>query len=84
RSGASPAAVLARVGPGFRRLDSLTKDLLIAEARAQSARIADRLESYGAPRKLAQKVVRLFDLDGAVGLADLGATLKIDEAVLTR
>jgi glutamate dehydrogenase len=29
-------------------------------------------------------VVRLFELDGAIGLADLGAELKIDETVLTR
>lgn len=84
RSGASPAEVLARVAPGFKRLDSQSQDLLEAEARAQSGRIADRLEAKGAPRKLALKVVRLFDLDGAIGLADLGATLGLDEVPLTR
>ncbi|PMZ79478.1 hypothetical protein C1X95_32040, partial [Pseudomonas sp. FW306-2-11AD] len=30
------------------------------------------------------KVVRLFELDGAVGLADLGERLGLDETVLTR
>ncbi|MBY0521414.1 MAG: NAD-glutamate dehydrogenase, partial [Sphingomonas sp.] len=46
--------------------------------------IADRLEQLGAPAPLAQKVVRLFELDGAVGLADLGERLRIDESILTR
>jgi glutamate dehydrogenase len=76
--------VIAHVGPGIARLDKPLKSLLFAEARAQSERIADRLETAGAPRKLAQKVVRLFELDGSVGLADLGSRLGIDETVLTR
>ncbi|MFA5970610.1 MAG: glutamate dehydrogenase, partial [Sphingomonas sp.] len=84
RPGTGPAAVIERIGSGIARLDKQVKSLLFAEAAAQSARIADRLESEGAPHKLALKVVRLFELDGAVGLADLGARLGIDEVVLTR
>ncbi|PNB63899.1 hypothetical protein C1X76_25910, partial [Pseudomonas sp. FW305-127] len=45
---------------------------------------ATTLETAGAPKKLVQKVVRLFELDGAVGLADLGERLGLDETVLTR
>jgi glutamate dehydrogenase len=84
RPGTGPGAVLERIGAGIARLDKQTKTLLVAEARSQSGRIAERLEAAGAPKRLAHKVVRLFELDGAVGLADLGARLGIDEAVLTR
>jgi glutamate dehydrogenase len=76
--------VIARLGKGITQLDRQTKELLLEEASSQSARIAASLEAAGAPRKLARKVVRLFELDGAVGLADLGERLGLDEAVLTR
>jgi glutamate dehydrogenase len=82
--GASPSQVLARIATGIASLDKQTKHLLLEEASAQSARIALRLETAGAPKKLVQKAVRLFEMDGAVGLADLGARLELDELVLTR
>jgi glutamate dehydrogenase len=82
--GAGPGEVLARLAKGIGHLDGQTKALLLAEASAQSARIAAQLEAVGAPAELARKVVRLFELDGAVGLADLGQRLALDEAVLTR
>ena len=84
RSGTGPGAAFARLSGGIAQLDKQTKALLLAEASAQSARIADTLETAGAPKKLVQRVVRLFELDGAVGLADLGERLGIDETVLTR
>jgi glutamate dehydrogenase len=84
RPGTGPAEVLARLAKGIGSLDKQTKHLLLDEASAQSARIAARLEAAGAPRKLVQKTVRLFELDGAVGLADLGERLGLDELVLTR
>jgi glutamate dehydrogenase len=84
RSGTGPGLAMARLASGIVQLDKQTKALLLEEASAQSARIAATLENAGAPRKLVQKVVRLFELDGAVGLADLGERLGLDEAVLTR
>ncbi|MEO5868064.1 MAG: NAD-glutamate dehydrogenase domain-containing protein [Sphingomonas sp.] len=84
RPGTGPGAVVARLNKGITALDRQTKALLLEEASAQSAKIAGVLEDAGAPRKLVQKVVRLFEVDGAVGLADLGARLGIDETVLTR
>ncbi|MDO7843706.1 NAD-glutamate dehydrogenase [Sphingomonas immobilis] len=84
KSGTGPGAVIARLGKGILQLDRQTKELLLEEASSQSARIAASLEAAGAPKKLARKVVRLFELDGAVGLADLGERLGLDEAVLTR
>jgi glutamate dehydrogenase len=84
RAGTSPGATYARLAKGVSQLDKQTKALLLEEASSQSARIAATLETAGAPRKLVQRVVRLFELDGAVGLADLGARRALDEIVLTR
>ncbi|HEX8302868.1 NAD-glutamate dehydrogenase [Sphingomonas sp.] len=84
RPGASPAKVIERLKPGIEALDKQAKALLLDEVKAQSARIADKLEAAGAPKALVAKVVRLFELDGAVGLAELGVRRGIDETVLTR
>jgi glutamate dehydrogenase len=82
--GTLPAVMIDRLGKGIAQLERQTASLLLEEASAQSARIAAQLEAAGAPAALAQRVVRLFDLDGAVGLAALGQRLGIDEIELTR
>ena len=82
--GTLPGAVLDRLGDGIAQLERQTESLLLEEASAQSARIAGELEAAGAPADLARRVVRLFDLDGAVGLASLGERLTLDEIELTR
>ena len=83
-TGVAVGDVLARLRPGIAALSGATATLLLEEASAQSDRIARELEAAGAPTDLARRVVRLFEMDGAVGLADLGQRLGIDEAVLTR
>ena len=83
-TGTAPGAVLDRLAKGIGALDRQIPVLLLDEARAQGDRIAGLLTDKGAPADLAQRVVRLFALDGAVGLAALGERLAIDEAVLTR
>ena len=82
--GTRPAEVLDRLASGIVDLDNQVSQLLQAEARAGSARIADRLVAEGAPPELVTRVVRLFEMDGAVGLTDLARTLTIDNARLTR
>ncbi|HEX4695491.1 NAD-glutamate dehydrogenase [Sphingomonas sp.] len=82
--GTGPGEALARLGGGVAALDRKTRELLLEEASSQSARISANLQVAGASAALAKKVVRLFELDGAVGLADLGAELGLDETVLTR
>ncbi|MDT8759436.1 NAD-glutamate dehydrogenase [Sphingomonas psychrotolerans] len=84
RPGASPSEVIARLQPGIDALDRETKALLLDEVKTQSGRIAAKLETAGAPVELVQKVVRLFEMDGAVGLAELSTRKGIDETVLTR
>ena len=83
-TGTLPAAAIDRLSKGVIDLDQQVGQLLQAEARAGSARIAERLCAEGAPAELVSRVVRLFELDGAVGLTDLARTLKLDIADLTR
>ncbi|MCU6453938.1 NAD-glutamate dehydrogenase [Sphingomonas sp. A2-49] len=82
--GTLPGTMIDRLGKGIAQLERQTDSLLLEEASAQGARIAAELEAAGAPADLARRVVRLFDLDGAVGLAALGERLGLDEIELTR
>lgn len=82
-AGTSPGAALERLQPGIERLAAETPALLRDEAKAQSARVVAALEEAGAPADLAAQVVRVSELDGAVGLADLGQRLSLDETRLT-
>lgn len=84
RPGASAAEVIDRLRPGIDVLGDKARSLLLDEARAHSDRISARLEAAGAPAELTDKVVRIVEMDGAVGLADLGQRLEIDEEVLAR
>jgi glutamate dehydrogenase len=81
--GESPGAVVARLKPGVDALDRQTRTLLKEEARAGSDRITAQLEATGAPKPIVKKIVRLFELDGAIGLAALGQRKGIDEIKLT-
>jgi len=82
--GTAPEAVLKRIGKGVAHLDAQTSDLLLEEARAQSGRITASLEAAGAPVPLVAKVVRLFEMDGVIGLADLSERQRLDEVKVTR
>jgi glutamate dehydrogenase len=84
RPGAKPGAVVDRLEDGIASLDRGIDVLLMNEARAQRDRISARLEATGAPAPLVARIVRLFELDGAIGLADLGQRSGFDETVLTR
>ncbi|MBO9621277.1 MAG: NAD-glutamate dehydrogenase [Sphingomonas sp.] len=84
RPGASPAEVIERLKPGIDALGRQTDALLLDEVKTHSARISAQLEAAGAPAELVAKVVWLFEMDGAVGLAELGVRKGIDETVLTR
>jgi glutamate dehydrogenase len=79
-----PGALVALLQPGLAKLEAMVDNLLRPEARAEAGSLRAELDEMRAPRAIAAKIVRLFELNGAVGLAVLGQKLKVDEVQLTR
>jgi glutamate dehydrogenase len=79
-----PGALVDLLRPGLARLDAMVGDLLRPEARAEAGSLRGRLDQMGAPRSIAARIVRLFEMNGAVGLATLGRKIGVDEVELTR
>lgn len=82
--GTMPGEVLKRIGGGVAKLEGQASELLLQEARAASARMAESLTATGAPASLVARVVRLHEMDGAIGLVDLSGKNHTDETKLTR
>jgi glutamate dehydrogenase len=80
----NPGALVELLRPGLAKLDAMVSDLLRPEARAETGSLRARLDAMGAPRAIAARIVRLFEMNGAVGLACLGRKLGVDEVELTR
>lgn len=71
------------LAPGIRKLEAAVEGLLRQEAVAESALQRERLTQLGAPSNIIQRIVRLFELNGAIGIAALGRKLDVDEIALT-
>jgi glutamate dehydrogenase len=68
---------------GVGLLSHTAAQLLRGEAQAQARAMADELAAAGAPADIAARLVHLYDMDGAVGLAHLAGDLGVDAAALT-
>jgi glutamate dehydrogenase len=71
------------LSPGIAKLSDQLDSLLREEARSASSGQRARLIGLGAPADLVDPIVRLFELNGAVGIAMLGRKTGIDEVVIT-
>jgi glutamate dehydrogenase len=78
-----PGEIVELVKPGLQKLNQAVDELLRQEARTQSASQRTRLLEIGAPQEIADRLVRLFELNGGIGIAVLGRKLDQDEIVLT-
>ncbi|WP_230279273.1 NAD-glutamate dehydrogenase domain-containing protein [Croceicoccus sp. Ery15] len=78
-----PSETYDRLAKGVATLATDTRDLLAEEARANSQKLLDRFADGGVPAKEAAQVAGLFDLDGAVGLAQLASDTGIEPRLLT-
>ena len=76
--------VVERLMPGLQKLDTKLKSLLREEARTQALAQRQRLITLGAPEDIADRIVRLFELNGGIGIATLGQKLGVDEIALTQ
>ncbi|HWT11822.1 MAG TPA: NAD-glutamate dehydrogenase domain-containing protein, partial [Allosphingosinicella sp.] len=79
-----PGEIVEQLRPGLDKLVASLDDLLRPEPRAEASGLRAQLEEMGAPRELIDGVVRLFELNGGIGLAVLGQKLDVDEVVLTQ
>jgi glutamate dehydrogenase len=79
-----PGEVVGRLQPGLDKLCAALGRLLRPEPKAQAASQRAHLIKLGAPADIAEAVVRLYELNGAIGLANLGHRLGTDEIALTQ
>jgi glutamate dehydrogenase len=84
QEGRSIGDAVAAYAPVIEQLSGARKDLLTAEAAAQTEAYGEKLASGGAPAKLAAKLVRMAQMDGAIGLAALATERKTEPKELTR
>ncbi|MBV9843366.1 MAG: NAD-glutamate dehydrogenase [Sphingomonadaceae bacterium] len=80
---AAPGEAVAALRDGVTALDAAAERLLRAEARAEAASLRGRLEQTSAPGSLVDRIVRLYELDGAIGTASLSRRLGVAEVETT-
>lgn len=73
-----PSALAARIGKHVEALKVDTQSLLGERILAYSQKLRASLLEQGAPEEEASRVIHLFDMDGAVGIAELAAATGID------
>jgi glutamate dehydrogenase len=80
----TPSQIVELLQPGLSKLDAALQDLLRPEPRADAAGVRARLAAIGGPPALVDRIVKLQELNGAVGLAMLGQRTGVDEIALTK
>ncbi len=83
-AGRSLAQCVADLKPGISTLDKMSNKLLLSQGRDQANAFTQRLVDKGAPVELAEAVVHLAELDGAVGIVALARAQQSDPIVITR
>ncbi len=79
-----PGQIVELIRPSLSKLDAALQDLLRPEPRADAAGARARLIALGGPAELVDRIVRLQELNGAIGLANLGQRVGVDEIALTK
>ena len=78
-----PSKLVAELAPGVSELSHDTHSLLAGEGRSQSAAMVQALIAAGAPAPESAAVAKLYDIDGAIGLARLARDNGIAARTLT-
>ncbi|MEP3051975.1 MAG: NAD-glutamate dehydrogenase domain-containing protein [Erythrobacter sp.] len=72
-----PFTAIEEIRGGFDVLDKATDALLAGESREQADKMHSELVAQGAPEAIAKRVVHLFEMDGATGLAKLAREANV-------
>jgi glutamate dehydrogenase len=83
RGAFAPDDLIEDLCGGVGLLSHTAADLLRGEAQEQARRLSRELADAGVPTKIVARVVHLYDMDGAIGLAHLAGELNVDAARLT-
>jgi glutamate dehydrogenase len=75
--------IVDNLGPGLDRLNAAVEGLLRQEVAKESAGRRQRLVEMGAPEDVALSIIRLYELNGGVGIAALGKKMGTDVIALT-
>jgi glutamate dehydrogenase len=81
---ALPGEIAAAFGPTVQRLEGTVERLVKAEVKGETARLAARLTETGASGALVARLVRLFELDGALATAALAIRSGWSEVDIVR
>jgi glutamate dehydrogenase len=76
--------IVDNLAPGLEALDAAVEGLLRRQVASEANDRRRRLIEMGAPEDVARKIVRLFELNGGVGIAALARKLGVDEIQVTR
>ena len=82
--GRSIGATVDELRPEITVLDAQVDRLLHAETRAQASDFASRLTAAGAPEPLVDRIVRIAELDGSIGMATLSGRAGVDPVTIAR
>ena len=82
--GRSIGDTVAELRPEITVLDAQVDRLLREETRAQAADFAARLTAAGAPAPLVERIVRVAELDGSIGMATLSGRAGVDPVTIAR
>ena len=77
------AEMVDNLAPGLEKLSTGVDDLLRNEVASEAEGRRSRLTELGTSEDIARRIVRLYELDGAIGIAALGKRLGADEIALT-
>jgi glutamate dehydrogenase len=77
------AEIVEDLAPGLDRLRDVVSGLLRREVAAEASARRQRLVEMGTPAGIADHIVRLFELNGAIGIAALGKRQGLDVIPLT-
>jgi len=77
------SALIDRLAGGVALLSHRAGQLLRGEAQAEGRRLSAELAAAGVPGEVAARVVHLYDMDGAIGLAHLAAERDLEATALT-
>ena len=81
--GRSNDKAIAAYRPMIERLMGAREMLMREEAHKQTRAYGERLLKAGTPKRLAERLVELAEMDGSIGLGALAAHAKVDVIALT-